>query len=162
MFSTRTWACALAGLFFSFLCVDVGRADTIEGEYSVQGSMPGETSRYQGEAVIKCTGETYSVAWKVGAQVFIGTGLARDGVFSIVFRDRRSNSPPGIASFRIEGDKVKDGAPGRNSDLPGLDLKHGPRYNIENFPLDAQADFIAKPPCINTGRQTLEFRTATF
>ena len=110
MFFTGRGACAIVGLLSSFICFDISCADTIEGEYSVEGSTPGETSHYKGEAVIKRTGETYSVAWKVGAQVFIGTGLARDGVFSIVFRDRRPNSSPGIASFRIEGDKVKDGA----------------------------------------------------
>jgi hypothetical protein len=85
-------------------------ADPIEGVYAIEGSPPGGSAHYKGEAMVKRTGEIYSVAWKIGAQVFIGTGLVRDQVFSVAFRDGRTNAFVGVASFRIENDKVRGGA----------------------------------------------------
>jgi hypothetical protein len=84
-------------------------AETIEGAYAVEGSSPGGSSRYRGEALVKRTGDTYSVAWKVGTQRFIGTGVIYGHVFSIVFRASQANNLPGIASFEINGDKLRGG-----------------------------------------------------
>lgn len=84
-------------------------ADPIEGVYAIEGSSPGDLAHYKGEAMVKRTGETFSVAWKIGTQVFIGTGLVRDQVFSVAFRDSRTNAFAGVASFRIENDKVREG-----------------------------------------------------
>jgi hypothetical protein len=84
-------------------------AETIEGAYAVEGSSPGNSSHYRGEALVKRTGDTYSVAWKVGAQRFVGTGVIHGHVFSIVFRAGHVNDLPGIASFEIDGDKLRGG-----------------------------------------------------
>ena len=108
MLGIRTCACAMAALLFVFDSTLV-RAETIEGAYAIEGSSPGNSAHYQGEAIVKRNSETSSVAWKIGEQTFIGTGLVRDQVFSVTFRDRHANLSPGVASFRIDGDKVRDG-----------------------------------------------------
>lgn len=101
---------AFAVALWLLATVNPTAADPIEGVYAIEGSPPGDSAHYKGEALVKRTGETYSVAWKIGTQDFIGTGLVLDQVFSVAFRDSRTNTFAGVASLRIENDKVRGGA----------------------------------------------------
>lgn len=99
-----------SGLVMLLLAAPVlAHADPIEGTYAVEGTSPGGTGHYRGQALVKRTGDTYSVAWKIGRQTFIGTGLVRDKVLSVTFRPPGANTLPGVVSFEIDGDKIRNG-----------------------------------------------------
>jgi hypothetical protein len=35
---------------------------------------------------VQKTGDTYLVIWNIGSQTFVGTGVARDNGFSVIYR----------------------------------------------------------------------------
>lgn len=80
----------------------------IEGRYRIEGTNPGSEAVYRGEAVVKRTGETYTVGWQIGSARQVGTGVRTGDVLSIVYQTVGTNSF-GVASFGIAGERVKDG-----------------------------------------------------
>jgi hypothetical protein len=81
----------------------------IEGHYHVEGHGPGSTDIYKGDAQIKKTGDTYSIAWRVGQTRHLGTGILTDKVLSVFFQPLERGAGAGLASFRIVDDKITDG-----------------------------------------------------
>ncbi len=81
----------------------------IEGRYRIEGTNPGSAAVYRGEAVVKRTGETYTVGWQIGAARQVGTGVRTGDVLSIVYQTVGTTSF-GVASFGIAGERVNGGA----------------------------------------------------
>lgn len=46
------------------------------GKYSVSGTNPDDGKKYTGTVEVTRTGETYSVVWRIGNDVFNGTAIA--------------------------------------------------------------------------------------
>ena len=86
-------------------------AEALEGRYKVDGQNPGQAQVYRGEAIIKKTGSTYSVAWQIGSGRQIGTGIRTGSVLSVVFQaaGAAGAASGGVASFQIVDDKVATG-----------------------------------------------------
>ncbi len=80
----------------------------LEGRYRIEGQNPGQAQVYRGEAVVKRTGETYSLIWQIGTGRQIGTGLLTGSVLSIVFQGVGSQGS-GVASFETAGDRIVGG-----------------------------------------------------
>ena len=80
----------------------------VEGRYRVEGTNPGSPATYQGEAVVKRTGDTYTVGWQIGSSRQVGTAIRTGDVLSVVFQTVGTNGF-GVASFAIVGDRVRDG-----------------------------------------------------
>ncbi|TXM94381.1 hypothetical protein FV222_21455 [Methylobacterium sp. WL103] len=84
-------------------------AQAIEGRYKVEGQNPGQPQLYKGEAMIKRTGDTYSVVWQIGSGRQIGTGILTGTVLSVVFQATGAPGSGGVASFQVIDDKVTVG-----------------------------------------------------
>lgn len=83
-------------------------AQALEGRYRVEGQNPGQSQTYRGEAIVKRTGETYSLVWQIGAGRQIGTGLLTGSVLSVVFQ-AAGGQGGGVASFETTGDRIVGG-----------------------------------------------------
>jgi hypothetical protein len=84
-------------------------ACAIDGRYRIEGHSPGSPDVYKGEAIIKKTGSTYSVLWRVGESGHMGTGILTSNVLSVFFQPLDGRAAPGVASFLIADDKVTEG-----------------------------------------------------
>ena len=51
-----------------------------EGNYSVEGTNPGNGDRYRGTVTVRRSGQTYAVVWNISGTEFIGTGLGSANV----------------------------------------------------------------------------------
>ena len=80
----------------------------LEGRYQVEGHNPGQAQGYRGEAVVRHTGETYSIVWQIGSGRQIGTGLLTGSVLSVVFQSANGQGA-GVASFETAGDVITAG-----------------------------------------------------
>ncbi|WP_336492282.1 hypothetical protein [Methylobacterium nigriterrae] len=80
----------------------------VEGRYRVEGENPGQSQTYRGEALVRRTGETYSVIWQIGSGRQVGTGILTGSVLSVVFQAVGSTGG-GIASFEVVDGKVGTG-----------------------------------------------------
>lgn len=74
----------------------------LAGRYAVTGENPQGQGRYSGMAEVVRTGETYQVAWEIAADVFIGTGIYQDGLFSVSYQI--PGRTPGIVVYRVYPD----------------------------------------------------------
>ena len=83
-------------------------AHALEGRYRIEGTNPGQTQTYRGEAVVRRTGETYSLVWQIGTSRQIGTGLLTGTVLSVVFQGVGGQGG-GVASFETAGDRIVGG-----------------------------------------------------
>jgi hypothetical protein len=83
-------------------------AQALEGRYKVEGQNPGQSQAYRGEAVVKRTGETYSLVWQIGSGRQVGTGILTGSVLSVVFQSVGSQGS-GVASFETSGDRIVGG-----------------------------------------------------
>lgn len=84
-------------------------AAAVEGRYKVEGKNPGQAQVYRGEAIIKKTGDTFSVAWQIGSGRQIGTGIRTGSVLSVVFQAAAGAAGGGVASFQIIDEKITSG-----------------------------------------------------
>lgn len=75
-------------------------AAAFEGDYTVAGEMEGGRS-YKGIARVAKTGDTYTIAWKIGQESHLGTGILTGGQLSTVFV---GGGIPGIAVYRKSSD----------------------------------------------------------
>ena len=80
----------------------------LEGRYQVEGHNPGQAQAYRGEAVVRHTGETYSIVWQIGSGRQIGTGLLTGSILSVVFQSANGQGG-GVASFETMGDAITAG-----------------------------------------------------
>ena len=81
----------------------------IEGRYKVEGQNPGQPQIYRGEAIIKKSGDTYSIVWQIGSGRQIGTGILTGSVLSVVFQAAGASNSGGVASFQVTDNKVATG-----------------------------------------------------
>jgi hypothetical protein len=85
-------------------------AGAFEGTYAIKGSGPNDAKPYEGMARIKQTGMTYTVVWRVGDLIYLGTGILSGSVLSVVFQPINARAGPGVASLRIVNGLVAGGA----------------------------------------------------
>jgi serine/threonine-protein kinase len=59
----------------------------VEGSYRItQGTSPGATTNYTGTVIIKRTGKTYDVRWKLAnGEMYQGVGILKDDVFVVAW-----------------------------------------------------------------------------
>ena len=86
-------------------------AEAVEGRYKIEGQNPGQAQLYQGEAIIKKSGSTNSVAWQIGFGHQVGTGIRTGSVLSVVFQAAGAAEAASsvLACFQIADDKVTTG-----------------------------------------------------
>jgi len=70
------------------------------GRYRVVGSNPANQTKYAGMVTVERTGETFRVTWRIGKQVFVGTGIGGDNGFAVAYR---SGNRTGIAIYVAKG-----------------------------------------------------------
>jgi hypothetical protein len=81
-------------------CLPAAAQDAdLTGRYRVEGSNPGGTGQYKGEAAVIRTGETYQVVWRLGGQEYRGTGVVRDGGLAVVYQV--GGQSPGVVLYRV-------------------------------------------------------------
>ena len=97
------------GLALAALIASALPALAIEGRYKVEGRNPGQPQTYRGEAVIRKSGDTYSIVWQIGSGRQIGTGILTGSVLSVVFQAAAAPGSGGVASFQVVDDKVAAG-----------------------------------------------------
>jgi hypothetical protein len=85
-------------------------AQAFEGRYQISGSGMNGSLKYEGVAQIKQTGDTYTVLWKIDEVVYLGTGILRADVLSVVFLPINARTIPGVASLRVVDDHVTGGS----------------------------------------------------
>ncbi len=76
-------------------------ADGFEGDYAVTGELPDGRS-YKGEARVIRTGQTLTIAWRIGGERHLGTAIEGGGSMSVVFAPQ--GGQPGIAVYRPSPD----------------------------------------------------------
>lgn len=97
----RPLALALACLALPALTLAPAPAKAFEGDYVVTGELEGGRS-YKGLARVARTGDTYTIAWKIGQESHLGTGIVSGGTLSAVFV---GGGIPGVVVYR----KTPDG-----------------------------------------------------
>jgi hypothetical protein len=102
----RTVAAALTGLIVAATGVTtpVAVAADLEGRYAIEGRNPGGQGGYEGQAAVKRQDNVYQVAWKVGQQQYVGTGLRKGDVFSVVYDAPGGDTQAGLAVYEIQDD----------------------------------------------------------
>ena len=94
------------GILCGFLLsAGVAFADPV-GRYDVDGTNPGNGSRYTGTVTVEKTGDTYRVIWDVAGSRYVGTGIG-DGDFIAV--SYRSGDSIGLAMYGHESNGVWKG-----------------------------------------------------
>lgn len=77
---------------------------SLEGNYAVTGTCPGDTARYQGSLALKRTsGTTWEAIWSLGDEERAGTGVAIDDFFIAGFD---TGDESGLVIYRIEDDTL--------------------------------------------------------
>jgi hypothetical protein len=70
------------------------------GTYSVEGTNPGNGSRYSGVVAVEKTGETYRVVWVVAGTRYVGTGIGDKNFIAVSYRSGRDT---GLALYGADG-----------------------------------------------------------
>lgn len=100
---------ALARTEHPALALDAGSAShALDGRYQVEGQNPGQAQTYRGEAIVRHTGETYSIIWQIGSGRQIGTGLLTGSILSVVFQSANGQGG-GVASFETADNAITAG-----------------------------------------------------
>lgn len=89
-------------LFTAILLLGLGataRAVDLGGEYAIQGTSPGSDVVYHGQAKVIQQGDVYVVAWRIGEERYIGTGLLLDDSFAVVYEG--PGTPAGLVLYKI-------------------------------------------------------------
>jgi hypothetical protein len=77
--------------------------DSLEGVYQVEGSNPGEATKYKGTAKVAFNGEVFDVVWNLSGQEIKGTGLKLGDTFA-VSAQMPDGKPAGIMLFLLRPD----------------------------------------------------------
>lgn len=109
---THRLAAALAVTLFAWSVPPAGPAwaqadekkaeGSFEGVYRVSGGTD-DGRDYKGEAKVVRTGNTYTIAWRIGSEQHFGTGIVSGGQLSAVFA-AGPHAPPGVAVYRLTPD----------------------------------------------------------
>ncbi len=70
------------------------------GSYTIQGSNPGDGSKYSGTVAVTKSGETYRVIWVVGGTRYVGTGIGNKDFMAVSYK---SGSDTGLALYGADG-----------------------------------------------------------
>jgi hypothetical protein len=81
----------------------------VEGRYKVEGRIPGQERNYDGEAVVKRTGQTFTVAWRIGNSTHVGTGIMIDNKLTVVYQGIGGGGRPGLVIFDVRDDRIGEG-----------------------------------------------------
>ncbi len=79
--------------------VSTAWAVDLSGEYSIQGTSPGSSATYQGHSKVIKQGDVYAVAWRIGEERYIGTGLLVNDSFAVVYQGK--GTPAGLVLYKI-------------------------------------------------------------
>jgi len=90
-----------AAFLTTFLFASVAIASPV-GQYSVEGTSPGEGGKYSGDVKVEKTGDTYRVTWIIGDTTFIGTGIGDDKFIAVSYKS--DNDKTGLALYGAAGD----------------------------------------------------------
>jgi hypothetical protein len=74
------------------------------GTYTIEGTNPGNGSKYSGKVTVEKTGETFRVVWDVGGSRYIGTGLGDKNFIAVSYS---SGSDTGLALYGEDGGNWK-------------------------------------------------------
>ena len=75
-------------------------AADLTGDYTIEGSNPGNKGHYTGTVTVRRTGETYSVVWVVGGTRYVGTGIGNKDFIAVSYR---SGNDTGLALYGADG-----------------------------------------------------------
>lgn len=70
------------------------------GIYKVEGTNPGDGSKYTGTVKVEKTGETYRVIWVVGGTQYDGTGIGDKNFIAVSYK---SGKDTGLALYGEDG-----------------------------------------------------------
>ncbi len=70
------------------------------GTYRVEGTNPGNGSKYSGTVTVEKTGETYRVIWVVAGERYVGTGIGNKDFIAVSYR---SGNDTGLALYGEDG-----------------------------------------------------------
>ena len=84
------------------LSASSARADPV-GYFSVRGANPGGQGAYEGQVAVKRTGDTYAVAWKIGNDEFVGTGIGAASVNGVATFGDAAGQDTAIAVSYVSG-----------------------------------------------------------
>jgi hypothetical protein len=98
----RALAAAVAALA---LGVSAALADPV-GKYTVRGSSPGTDRTYEGQVMVRKTGDTYQIVWEIGGQIAVGTGIGGDNFLVVTYLSGRQ---VGLALYRRKPDGSWEG-----------------------------------------------------
>ena len=71
----------------------------LTGDYTIHGTSPGRDASYQGQVKVIQQGDVYVVAWRIGEERYIGTGLLLDDSFAVVYEGQ--GAPAGLVLYKI-------------------------------------------------------------
>jgi len=110
----RTLSAAFSAVLLATLALPLpSLAAEVEGRYRIDGRNPGDTAgRYTGEVAVTRTGDTYQVAWIVGGQKSVGTGLRTGDILSVAYGTPQAGglASPSIAVYQINPDGTLTGS----------------------------------------------------
>jgi hypothetical protein len=82
----------MKGLGATFLALALGASAAVAdpvGKYTVKGSSPGTERNYEGQVMVRKTGDTYQIVWEIGGQVAFGTGMGGDNFLVVTYLSGR-------------------------------------------------------------------------
>lgn len=79
----------------------------IEGNYHATGVNP-DGGRYEAVVAVSKSGQTYKVAWAVGDQQYVGTGILQGDAFAVVWVGG-NDLPPGLIVYKVNADRTFEG-----------------------------------------------------
>ena len=59
------------------------------GKYTVKGSSPGTERTYEGQVMVRKTGDTYQIVWDIAGQIAFGTGMGGDNFLVVTYLSGR-------------------------------------------------------------------------
>jgi hypothetical protein len=74
------------------------------GRYRIEGTNPGNQSRYAGAVQVERTGQTYRVVWIVGKSRYVGTGIGSKEFLAVTYGTGAGN---GVALYAADGGNWK-------------------------------------------------------
>jgi hypothetical protein len=91
---------AIAAAALALSAAAAALAADLVGDYTIEGSNPGNKGHYTGTVTVRKTGETYSVVWVVGSTRYVGTGIGSKDFIAVSYR---SGNDTGLALYGSDG-----------------------------------------------------------
>lgn len=109
MIQLKTKILFFAGVLIA-LSISIAAAPTYDltGKYSVEGTNPGNGSKYSGTVEITKSGDTYKILWEVGT-LYAGTGIITGNTLSVAYVDEKVEYVGVVAYTILKNGKVLKG-----------------------------------------------------